>query len=123
MSAPTWSCQTISPLVLVSIPDICFYQIAIRKSYQVLTPIDGVVMINPVVPGPDSRWPHGGPYCAGVPASLLSKATDYDLTKGNDSYALLGGPTLSRLPCNRWDATDIGGLGMNGNSRDFFTPT
>ena len=99
---------------------IAFYQLAIRKSYRILTPITGASILSLTLPDADERWPSGGPYCAG--ASRFPEAMLNDYKVQNMTYTWANGFPLSRYECNRWDASEVGELGLEG-SGSFSIPT
>ena len=102
---------------------IVFYQLIIRKSYQVQTPVDGSCKVTPTFPSANERWPNGGPYCIGVdsssfPPRMVSGYARVD----NTTYARGAGPLFTRLPCTRWDEADYGAISVSLAS-DFIIPT
>ena len=102
---------------------IVFYQLIVRKSYQVQTPLTGSTKLSLVSPSVLGRWPYGGPYCTGVVASSLPPKllAGYNIS-GNSSYSRSAGPPLPRLPCYRWDDANIGSVSIGGAS-DILIPT
>ena len=99
---------------------IAFYQLAIRKSYRILTPITGSSILSLSSPANNERWPNGGPYCAG--ASIFPDAMLRNYRVENSTYSWAYGSPLSRRDCNRLDASDIAELGLeDGNT--LYIPT
>ena len=91
---------------------IAFYQLAIRKSYRVLTPISGASILQLSSPTSNERWPSGGPYCAGASSFPESMIKNYVVD--NATYSWARGLPMSRLECNRWDNYGFGKLNIDG---------
>ena len=106
---------------LVVIFYIVFYQLIVRKSYQVQTPVTGANTIVSVFPSAAER-PPSGPYCAGInTSSQTTSISGYNRIE-NSTYSWGAGPALQRLPCYRWDDADVGSASASSASSDLFIP-